>query len=269
MTVFSTHSTLPPLIDLIHPRRMNHVVVGMGAPMVGQADPETLAEPMKPGPYALVTMNRKTVLKTLVMPIDECNIDLNAIAAEQSALGIDSEAMTRLKAAWFVTQFSFESFDPQIFASIRFLYRLTDRLAELTEGVIADPLAQRYVRPSFLYRESYDEDPLHPLEMISIAELPGDQGPRLRTFGMAKFDHHDFALELPHADHIKDGHFLLTESIRSLFNGKPAHHVFGSHFWGELVTDEPEVMVLKHKQPHVDFAAAFHSWHQAYTLRES
>lgn len=269
MTVFSTSSVLPPLIDLIHPRRMNHVVVGMGAPMVGYADPETLAEPMKPGPFALVTMNRKTVLRTLIMSIDECTIDLNAIAAEQATLGIDEETMARLRGAWFVTQFSFESFDPQIFASIRFLYRLADRLAELTDGVIADPLAQRYIRPGQLFRDTFDEEPLQPLEVVSVGELPGETGPRLRTFGMGKFDQPDFAIELPHADHIQHGHTLLTAGIRTLFHGRPAHHAFGNHFVGELVADEPEVMLIRHKPSLVDFPTAFASWHQAYTERES
>ncbi len=269
MTVFSTTPIMPPIIDVIHPRRMSHAVVGMGAPLKGHADPESLAEPMKTGPYALVTMNRKTVIKTLVMPIDECDIDINAIAAEQAAIGVDFEALSRLRAAWFVTQFSFESYDPQIFASIRFLYRLTDRLAELTNGIIADPLAQRYVMPGSLFRESYDEDPLHPHELISIAELPGKDGPRLRTLGMAKFDHPDFAVELPHQDHLQSGQVLLTETVKSMLHGRAAHLSLGSDFLGEIIQEEPEIMVLKHKHPHTDFISAYAAWHRSRSTKES
>lgn len=265
LTIFCPQSSLPPLRELIAHRSMARAVLGMGTPLAAMESEDVIGEPLRRGAYACVTMNRKTVVRMLVMRRDECTVDIDALAAEKDQVGLDQELISRIQAAWFLAQLSYESYDPQAFASIRFLYRLADRLAELTEGVIADPLAERYLKPGTWYRESHDEAPIDPLELVTVSEVPGPNGPRLMTAGMKKLDLPEYAVDLGSREHRRHGHEVIVESVRDLLNqarkGKhPSHAAVLHPFTAVPAPEREDLLFIRPHRPTLDFISAHQEW---------
>jgi hypothetical protein len=142
---------------------------------------------MRRGNFAVATPDRKTVLKLLVLPKDESGFDPESFVQSEFAAQCDPEIVARIRATWFVIQLAFESHDARVYPAVRFLLRIARRFAELTEGVIADPISQRYALPQdvLLYGTTDFQTDVRDVVTVRFRDRP--DGLHCFTLGMQKF----------------------------------------------------------------------------------
>lgn len=146
LSVLSSTPTLPRLREVMHPKGEEGAVPGYLAPM-GTADKGDLDLPLQRGVFALASPDQKTVLKLMIMPRDEAGFDPEPFLASPVAADFPTEVRHRVAATWHVMQLTFEAFDPTIGPALDFFLVSGQRLAQLTDGVVADPICQRYLLP--------------------------------------------------------------------------------------------------------------------------
>lgn len=150
LSVLAARAPLPSISDLVTPKGESGRVAGMGVPLSQDATKDDLTRPMARGVYAFSSPDRKTVLKLRVLSKEEARFDAESIAASAAAFELDEETRRRIHATWTLMQLTYESFDPVISEAVHFMLSLASRLAELTDGVVADPLALTYRLPGSL-----------------------------------------------------------------------------------------------------------------------
>lgn len=186
LSVLSGHAQMPTALQIANPNGDGGAAEGFLAPLMPGTSKEDLARPLVRGVYALATKDRKTVLKMRVLSKEEAMFDPEAIARSSMASLIDPEALARIRATWTLIQLTFETHDALVTPALAFLYQTVRRMSELTEGVVADPIAQRYMLPNELPKPSPDGLPLAP-DHVSIRYLDRDGVRTAFTLGLQKF----------------------------------------------------------------------------------
>jgi len=195
LTVLSSKPTLPALLQAVAPHGENGAVEGFGVPLGrGSSDKSLLAAPMTRGGYAIASKDRKTVLKMLVLSKEEAGFDPEPFA--QSALAAQSpdELVHRVRATWTVMQIAFESHDPAVYPSVKFLLQGAQRLAELTDGVVADSISKRYALPENVFQSPPSNERLDARDVVAVTFEIRPDGIHLFTLGMQKFALPEFEL---------------------------------------------------------------------------
>jgi len=185
LSVLAATARMPAILEVINPEARGGAVEGFGAPLAG-SDKALLAEPMVRGGYVLATKDRKTVVKLLVLPRDEAGFDPDLFLNHPASAGLSDEIRARIRATWNVCQLTFESHDPAVHPAIAFFLGIAGRLASLTDGVVADPLSQRYQLPD----ELVPKDALSPVDARTVVRCrfePLESGIYGCTLGMQKF----------------------------------------------------------------------------------
>lgn len=185
LSVLCGRASLPPITALIAPKPEDGAIEGFGVPLRGGADKARLAEPMARGEYALAMKDQKTVLKLRVLPVDEAGFDPEVLVRSGLGARMSTELLSRIRGTWSLGQFTFESHDPDVYPALDFLLDLTIRLAELTEGVVADPIARRYLLPADLQamRLAGSAEPVSAQAHVASHAIPGGA----YTLGLQKF----------------------------------------------------------------------------------
>lgn len=194
LSVLSSHATLPPIAALINPGGDDGAVPGFGAPLASDASKQTLREPIERGAYAISTKDRKTVLQMLVVSKEEAGFDPEAFALSDLAVGEDPELLARLRGTWTLAQFMFKSHEPSVFPSVQFLLAVCVRLATLCEGVVADPISQRYLLPEQAIHPTLGDPPLDVRDLVSVKTAAADPGLTVFTLGMQKLGLPEFEI---------------------------------------------------------------------------
>jgi hypothetical protein len=164
---------------------------------------------MENGPFAAATLDRKTVIRVDVMGRDDQQFNPSLYADGAAALGYPSEVVLRLKSAWRLIQFRFESFDPEVKPSTDFLLGIVQGLAALGDGVVADPLAMRYLLPVDVLRPDRLPDAVDAREFVAV-HAKSARGGGLMTRGLVKFDLPEVEMNgLNEAETAAAGRFLL------------------------------------------------------------
>jgi hypothetical protein len=159
----------------------------MAAPMAHGASRDVLNEPMQPGTYAIASVGRKTVLQ------------LDLFAREQApAFNLPSELSGELRkrAEGFVhiSTILFRQYDPEVFPAVRLIVDVARRLAELSSGVIADPLAETYRLPADYDINKKLDIRIDFREVASIRLATLNDGYWLSTRGLCKFNLPEFEM---------------------------------------------------------------------------
>lgn len=186
LSVLSTHPTMPALWDLINPSGEQGAVVGFGAPLMAGATKDTLRMPMQRGAYALAMKDRKTVLKLLVLNKEEAAFDPEVLVRSRLAAVLSPQMAATIRATWILGQLTFESHDPNVYPALAFHLAIARRLAELTDGAIADPLSQRYLFPTEVLRHGTNDVALNVADLMSIGTANRPDGTHVFTLGMQK-----------------------------------------------------------------------------------
>ncbi len=209
-SILSSHAQLPRPDQIASPSGESGTVAGFIAPLMSGASKEDLARPLVRGVYALASKDRKTVLRMHVVSKEEAGFDPEPIASSPVALTLSEEALARIRGTWTLLQLTFESHDPMVAESMRFLFDVSRRLAELTDGVIADPIAQRYLLPAELPQLA-EGAPISAPQHLTIRMAESGGRPSIFTLGMQKFGLAEFELhEIGAGDEPTAGAFLLS-----------------------------------------------------------
>lgn len=187
LTVLSSKATLPPILLLINPKGEGGAVEGFGAPLAPDVPKDALGRPMERGAYAIASKDQKTVLRLLVMSKEEANFDPEPFLRSALAAELDPELLNRVRATWTIGQLVFESHDPMVYPALDFQLEFAARFAELTDGVVADPVSRRYLLPEQV-RQIVRADPkIDARDVVGLSHRAKETGIHLFTLGMQKF----------------------------------------------------------------------------------
>lgn len=185
LSVMAAQMPLPTIRKVINPKATDGAVLGFGVPM--QGDKEDLDRPMERGTYVIASIDRKTVIRTLVISKEEAGFDPAPFLRSEHALTLSSEAQARMSATWTLIQLTFESYDPKIHPAVRLLYETSARLAELTGGLVADPICQVYNLPEQVV-SPLGEQPFAVQDFVKIHSTKQLPTAGMFTLGLQKFN---------------------------------------------------------------------------------
>lgn len=190
LSVLAAKMPLPSLAQLVEPKGSGGAVAAFGVPMDSNKGKASLAEPLQRGVYGIASLDRKTVLRLIVVSKEEAGFDAEA-AARTMAGSLDPEAQARLQATWTLLQFTFEAHDPAVLPAVKLLLDVVRRAAELTEGMVGDPLSQRYLAPD---QVQVVEDALPADAIVAVDTRATPDGHAVYTLGMQKLALPEFEL---------------------------------------------------------------------------
>ena len=194
LSVLAGHAQLPSPDEIANPQAARGAVEGFLAPLMSGSSKDDLHKPLARGVYALASRDRKTVLKMMVVSKEEAGFDTEVIAKSRFALEMTPEALARVRATWTLIQLTFESHDAMVAPALAFAYRVARKMAELTEGVVADAISQRYLLPEDV-PILVDGAPLQALDHVSV-QVVEREGKRIAyTLGLQKFAMSEFEMQ--------------------------------------------------------------------------
>jgi len=144
LIVLGGSASLPSPRELCDPKGE---IAAMIAPMGAGQDRSALDRPMNHGLYAVASPDRKTVIQLSVGGRDDSGFSAEAAIASPQLQPLGDEVIARMQGFWHVFALSFSSHDPMVYPALELQWRLAQRLAALTDGVVGDPLAERYLLP--------------------------------------------------------------------------------------------------------------------------
>ncbi len=179
----------PPIAGVVAPKGAGGAVEGFGVPLTGGTDKARLLQPMGRGEYALATTDQKTVLKLRLLPVEEAGFDPEVIVRSGMGARMGAELLARIRGTWSLGQLTFESHDPDVYPALDFLLDVALRMAELTQGAIADPVARRYLLPADLAALRVHGPELHLNVQAHVAahSVPAGDRSLSYTLGLQKF----------------------------------------------------------------------------------
>lgn len=186
LTVLAAKAPLPSIYTLVNPKGDRGAVEGFGVPLCSNACESLLHEPLSRGAYAVASKDRKTVLRCLVLSKEEAGFDPEVFASSSLAKEADSELVARVRATWSLIQLTFESHDAMVAPALNFLLGFALRSAELSDGVLADPIAGTYLLPHGV-RLSPDPSRIDCRLHVAIHSRPEATGTRVYSMGLQKF----------------------------------------------------------------------------------
>lgn len=178
---------MPAIDDLFDAKGRGNRIPALMAPLQGQSNKKLLSMPMGAGAYALASIDRKTVLKVLVLPKEQAGFDPALSVPSLIAQGLDDAIINRVKSTWMVIQMTFESFDPGVHPAIQLMLASVQSLGKATDGVVADPISQVYKLPENSFTTPLDGWLTDVRDLVSIKSRPLKDGLHIYTLGMQKF----------------------------------------------------------------------------------
>lgn len=202
LSVLGSSSVLPSIASVIHPDPKESYgpmgtvapVEGFGVPMVQGSDKSLLELPMQRGQFALSTKNQQTVLRLMVLPAAEAGFRPEPLLHSPLASTLAPDVLNRIRATQWVMQLTFESHDPDVYPALDFFLQLARRLSDLSEGVVADPLAVRYLLPNQLLLPMRHDPKVDAREHIGTHDAVVNGSAVVFTRGMVKFAMPEYAL---------------------------------------------------------------------------
>lgn len=186
LSVLGSTPVLPPISAIMNPKGSNGAVEGFGVPLVESKDKTLLESPMSRGAYALASKDQKTVVRLMIMNADEAGFSPEAIAKSSLASRLSPDMLTRLRSTWHLMQLTFESHDPDVYPSLDFVLSIAQRLGTVTDALIADPVAERYLLPGELFMKPRTDPQVDAREHIYVHRRQQDIGWHVYTKGLSK-----------------------------------------------------------------------------------
>lgn len=187
LTVLAAQASLPPPRLLVHPKGEAGAVQGFIVPLSSSATKEDLDRPLARGGYGVSTLDRKTVMRMLVLSKEEAGFDPSPFLRSEYAVGMNPDALARISATWTLMQLSFESHDPMVYDAVRFILQVAGRAASLTQGVVADPMCHTYKLPEQVWTLPTPPDLLDVRDVVRIWTRRVGGQTTSHTLGLQKF----------------------------------------------------------------------------------
>ena len=188
LSVLAAKAQLPAITEVVTPKGEGLTVAGMGVPLAEGTTKEDLGAPMGRGTYAIASVDKKTVLKVIVLPKEDVGFDPSAFARTEAASKWPAELRNRIEATWMLLQVTFESYDPRVYPALDFFLSVAKRLAELTDGTVADPMSQVYRLPEEMVSSRPEAEPVAAADHVQIKARPHQDAWHVYTLGLSKFD---------------------------------------------------------------------------------
>ena len=188
LSVLAAKAQLPAITEVVTPKGVGQTIAGMGVPLAEGTSKEDLAAPMARGTYAIAATDKKTVLKVIVLPREDVGFDPSAFAKSDAASAWPAELRNRIEATWMLLQITFESYDPRVYPALDFFLSVAKRLAELTDGTVADPMSQVYRLPEEMISPRPEAEPVAAADHVQIKARPHQDAWHVYTLGLSKFD---------------------------------------------------------------------------------
>lgn len=217
LSILCSTTQMPSVDSIAHPKGNRDAVVGFIAPLLGKMSRD-LSAPLERGIYGIASLDQKTMLRMMMMPVSESGFDPEVLIKSSHALKFSPEVITTIRSTWHVAQLNFEAFDPQIAPALDLYLNIAQRLAQLTEGIIADPISHRYLQPEALQKPGKQPGEIPVYEHVSIGANPANG--HCFTRGLIKFamPEHEL-LDVPESFQVTAERFLLGVA-QSALNGK-------------------------------------------------
>ena len=211
---------MPPIAGLVAP---DGPVEGFGVPLTGETDKARLARPMERGEYALATKDQKTVLKLRVLPTEEAGFDPEVLVRSGVGARLSPELLARIRGTWSLGQLTFESHDPDVYPALDFLLDVAIRLATATQGVVADPIARRYLLPEDLaaLRVHGPELKLNVQAHVAAHSVPSGATSASFTLGLQKFALPELEITGLNDGEEGDAELYLLSAAQGILEGHP------------------------------------------------
>jgi hypothetical protein len=219
LSVLAGVPVLPPITELIAPKPEGGALDGFGVPLVNTNDKSLLAQPMQRGIYALSTKDQKNVVRMMVMNADEAGFSPEAIATSRLAERVTPEVLTRIRSTWHLLQLSWESHDPEVYPALDFLLNIAKRLAEITDGIVADPISERYLLPGQVFINPRVDPLVDAREHIFIHSRPSGESLHVYTKGLIKINQPELELYGVSPESYDQAGRLLMSAAQGVFMG--------------------------------------------------
>lgn len=189
VTVLAARATLPPPLAVANPKGEGDAAAGFIVPLAAGASKEDLGRPMLRGAYGISSPDRKTVLRMLVLSKEEVGFDPGPFLRSEQAIGLSPELLARISATWTLLQLTFESHEPMVYDAVRFMLSVAKRLADLTEGVVSDPITESYRLPEDVFAEGQFDPRIDVRDVVRVWVRPSSDRTLVNayTLGLQKF----------------------------------------------------------------------------------
>lgn len=219
LSVLAATASLPSIAEIVEPKGGGGAVKGFGAPLTDAKDKALLHQPMTRGGYVVASLDRKTVLRLLVMPREEIGFDPEAVLRNMPVDEVTPEIATRFRSTWFLLQLSFEAHDPMVHPSLAFLLEVAQWLSQRTGGLVADPLAQRYLLPEDVWHAAPGGvTDARDLVAVRTRTLGGEVA--ISTAGLQKLALPELEMRVPDASRAETGVQFLLSLTQTILNGQ-------------------------------------------------
>ena len=219
LSVLTSQASMPSIIEIVHPKGLNGAVSGFGVPLGAGSTKEDIQKPMARGAYAIASPDQKTVLKTIVVCKEEAGYDPEPFLASPAGQLLDPETYNRIRSTWMLVQLTFESFDPGVVKAVKFLLQVADRFAELTQGVVADPISQVYKLPGSVLTPT-DSKIFAARDVIQAKTKMESEGIHVFTLGMQKFGLPEVEMTIQNQDNMELATEFLVGVCQSVLGGR-------------------------------------------------
>jgi len=172
ITVLAGTAQLPTMRQVVEPKGAGGAVLGFGVPLAHSATKEDLERPLLRGVYGLASPNRQTVIKLMVVPKEEAGFDPELFLRSAEARSLSQEHLARISATWTLLQFTFETHEAMVYPSLKFLTQVLRRFAELTNGIISDPISRVYRLPGELEHQPQTDNRIDARDFVDVRYGP-------------------------------------------------------------------------------------------------
>lgn len=191
LSVLAARAQMPLVRLVCEPKGRDGAVVGYVVPLRAGAEKGDLERPLERGVYGVTSLDRKTILRLTVVSKEEAGFDPTSFLLSEAGRGLPAPIRDRVAGTWTLLQLTIDSHDPALYPALGFMLQVSARLAELTDGVVADPLAQRYLLPEGVLSAPRPGEPFAVDDVIQLLA----EGGQVRTAGLAKLNRPEMGVE--------------------------------------------------------------------------
>ncbi len=187
LSVLTGSAVLPILQTVMNPKGEDGAIPGFAVPLAPGSDKSALKRPMERGAYAFASNDQKTLIKIMVLSKEEAGFDPE-VYVRAAGLQAEPELIARIRTTWQLIQLTFESHDPEVWPAIDLYLKTAQRLAELTSGVVADPVSMVYKLPADVLSEREQSQKFSIFDVVWPHLRPTKDGSiHVYTMGLSKF----------------------------------------------------------------------------------
>lgn len=195
LSVLVPSNGLPTILQILNPDGSNGAIKGYGVPLASGASRDLLNSPLEIGAYALSTKDRCNLIEMHVFARSQVpGFDILADTQACENAGLVGEKLARAQQCEWVINLLFKAYSPDLYPAVRFMLDTAKRIAQVTGGVVADPLAETYRMPDELDLRTKLSEQIDFREICSVKIVKLSDGVWASTRGLVKLNLPEFEM---------------------------------------------------------------------------